>query len=105
VKNLRFLNTQVALEREDLRPALFCDDVDDIKLSDFEASNSNPLLLLRNTRNAWIESSRAPKGNEVYLRLEGKQTENIYLANNDLRNSKKPVDRGADVPPEAVTSK
>ena len=105
VKNLRFLNTQVALEREDLRPALVCDDVDEIRLSDFEAANSNPLLLLRNTRNAWIESSRAPKGNEVFLRLEGKQTENISLANNDLRNSKKPLDRGPEVPPEAVTSK
>lgn len=104
VKNLRFLNTQVALEREDLRPALVCEDVEDLRLADFEAANSNPSLLLRNTRNAWIESSRAPKGNEVYLRLEGKQTENIFLSGNDLRNSKKPVDRAADVAPGAVVT-
>lgn len=105
VKNLRFVNTQVALEHEDLRPALVCDDVDDVRLTDFQASNSKPLLLLRNTRNAWIESSRAPTGNEIFLRLEGKETKDIYVGNNNLRNSKKPVDTATDVPPDAVTMK
>ena len=104
VKNVRLLNTQVTPERQDLRPALVCDDVEDLRLSDFETANSSPVLLLRNTTNAWIESNRAPKGNEVYLRLEGKQTENIYLATNDLRNSKKPVDLGPEVAPEAVVA-
>jgi polygalacturonase len=104
VKNVRILNTQVAVGRQDLRPALVCDDVEDLRLSDFETANSSPVLLLRNTSNAWIESNRAPKGNEVYLRLEGKQTANIYLATNDLRYSNKPVDLGPTVAPGAVVA-
>jgi hypothetical protein len=102
VKNLRFLNTQVGFEQPDLRPALVCDDGEDLRLVDFETANSSPALLLRNTRNAWIESNRAPKENEVYLRLEGKQTENIYLVTNDLRSSKKPVEFGPEVAPNVV---
>ncbi|MGO8732277.1 MAG: glycoside hydrolase family 28 protein [Terriglobia bacterium] len=104
VKNVRILNTQVGVERQDIRPALVCDDVEDLRVSDFETANSSPVLLLRNTRNAWIESNRAPKGNEVYLRLEGKQTENLCLASNDLRHSKKPVDLGPEVAPDAVAA-
>ena len=104
VKNVRILNTQIGVERQDLRPALVCDDVEDLRVSDFETANSSPALLLRNTRNAWIESNRAPKDNEVYIRLEGKQTENLCLANNDLRRSKKPVDLGPEVAPDAVVA-
>jgi len=104
VKNARILNTQVAVEREDLRPALVSDDVEDLRVTDFEAANSSPVLLLRNTRNAWVESNRVPKDNEVYLRLEGRQTENLCLASNDLRRSKKPVDLAPEVAPEAVLS-
>jgi len=97
VKNVRILNTQVTTEQPDLRPALVCEDVDGLRLSDFETANSSPVLLLRNTRNAWMDSNRAPKGNKVYLCLEGKQTTNICLASNDLRNSSLPVDRKPEV--------
>jgi len=102
VKNLRILNTQVGCEGQELRPALVCDEVEDLRLADFEAANSSPVLLLRNTRNARIESNRAPQGNEVYLRVEGSQTENICLSGNDLRGSQKPVERGAEVSPEVL---
>jgi len=102
LKNVRLADIQVELETDDRRPALVFDDVEQLKLSGVDTANSNPLLLLRNTRDAWIESNRAPRGNEVYLRVEGKQSDNIYLASNDFRNSKKPVDQGAEVGPEAV---
>ena len=104
LKNVRILNTQVGVEQQDLRPALVCDDVEDLRVSDFETSSSSPVLLLRNTRHAWIESNRAPKGSDVYLRLEGKQTEDICLAANDLRNSKKPVELTPEVAADAVVA-
>jgi len=104
VRNVRILNTQVGVERQDLRPALVCDDVEGLRLSDFETSNSSPVLRLRNTRNAWIESNRAPKDNDVYLRLEGKQTRNICLGANDLRNAKKPVELAPEVAADAVVA-
>jgi hypothetical protein len=103
VKSLRLLDTQVAFAQEDLRPALVCEDVAGLRITDFAAPNNNPVMVLRNTRNAWVEGNRAPQGNRVYLRLEGPQTENISIAANDLRASKKPLDLGPGVRPESVS--
>jgi polygalacturonase len=97
VKNLRLLDAQVTFAREDLRPALVCEDVAGLRISDFAAPNSSPVIVLRDTRDAWLEGNRAPQGNHVYLRLEGAQVENIAIAANDLRASKKPVDLGPGV--------
>jgi hypothetical protein len=60
------------------------------------------VIVLRDTRDAWLEGNRAPQGNHVYLRLEGAQVENIAIAANDLRASKKPVDLGPGVGAGAV---
>lgn len=102
VKNLRLLNTAVELQSQDLRPALVCDDVAGLRVADFSAPNSNPVLVLRDARDAWLESSRAPQGNAVYLRVEGQQTENLSIAASDLRASSKPIDLGPGVRPETV---
>ena len=102
VKNLRLLNVQVAFEHEELRPALVCEDAAGLRISDFAAPNSNPVMVLRDTRDGWLEANRAPKGNQVYLRVEGPRTENICIAANDLRASKQPFDLGPDVAPGAV---
>jgi len=102
VKNLRLLDAQVSFAQEDSRPAVVCDDVAGLRISDFAAPNSNPVMVLRDTRDAWLESSRAPQGNQVYLRLEGQRTENISIAANDLRASQKPVVLGPGVRTEAV---
>jgi len=103
VKNLRLLATQVAFEREDLRPALVCEDVAGLRISDFAAPSTNPVMVLRNTHDVWVEGNRAPQGNQVYLRLEGPQTENVSIAANDLRASSKPLDLGPGVRPGAVS--
>jgi len=102
VKNLLLLDTQVTLANEDLRPALVCEDVAGLRMRDFAAPNSNPVMVLRDTRDAWLEGHRAPQGNQVYLRLEGRQTENVSLAANDLRASSKPLELGPGVRPETV---
>jgi polygalacturonase len=102
VKNLRLLNTQVSFAQEDLRPALVCEDVTGLRISDFAAPNTNPVMVLRDARDAWLEANRAPQGNQVYLRLEGQRTENISIAANDLRASKTPLDLGPGVRPESV---
>ncbi|HMD85469.1 MAG TPA: glycoside hydrolase family 28 protein [Terriglobia bacterium] len=102
VKNLRLVNTQVAFAHEDLRPALVCEDVAGLRISDFAAPNTNPVMVLRGTRDAWVEGNRAPQGNQVYLRLEGPHTENVSIAANDLRASSKPLDLGPGVRPETV---
>jgi polygalacturonase len=102
VKNLRILDAQVVTEKEEARPALVCDDTEGLRLAGFEATQGNPLLVLRNTRNAWLQGNQSPDGNDVYLRLEGKHTAGIHLAYSDLRESKKAIERDSEVAPGAV---
>jgi polygalacturonase len=102
VKNLRLLDTQVSLAKEEARPALVGDDVSGLGISGFAAPNSNPVMVLRNVRNAWLEANRAPQGNQVYLRVEGRQTEDISMGGNDLHASSQPIALGPDVRPESV---
>ncbi len=59
-------------------------------------------MVLRDTRDVWLESSRAPEGNEAYLRVEGARTENICVAANDLRASRKAIDLGPGVRADSI---
>jgi polygalacturonase len=102
VKNLRILDVQVVTEKEDARPALVCDDTEALRLADFEATQGSTLLVLRNTRNAWLQGNQSPEGSDVYLRLEGRRTAGIHLACNDLRGSRKAIEQDSEVAPGAV---
>jgi hypothetical protein len=102
VKNVRILDAQVATEKKEARPALVCDDTEGLRLAGFEERQGNPLLVLRNTRNAWLQGNQSPEGSDVYLRLEGRRTAGIHLACNDLRESKRAIERDSEVAPGAV---
>jgi polygalacturonase len=102
VRGLRLEQVQVSHETADDRPALVFEDVDGLTVSGFESSNSDPLLVLRNSRSALLLGNRAPEGNRVYLRAEGSGTRNILLASNDLTGCEMPVERGPGVSRDAV---
>jgi polygalacturonase len=102
VRGLRFDQAQVSRESTDDRPALVCDDVDRLTVSGFESPNSDPLLVLRNTRRALLLGNRAPEGNRIYVRAEGSGTRNIQLASNDLIDCEIPVERGPGLSSDAI---
>jgi polygalacturonase len=102
VQGLRFDRAQVSRKTPDDRPALVCDDVDGLTVSGFESPNSDPLLVLRNTRRALLFGNRAPEGKRIYLRAEGSGTRNIQLASNDLIGCEMPVERGPGLSRDAV---
>ena len=80
-------NVKFHLEEEDLRPAIVCDDVDDLELSGFKAEgskNAESLIRLENTRNIFINSSRTLNEIGLFLKLEGSHTQGIKLAGNNL---------------------
>jgi hypothetical protein len=43
------------------RPALVCENVEALKISDFGVPDSNPIMVLRDTRKAWLEANRPRK--------------------------------------------
>jgi polygalacturonase len=104
VKNLRMLDTQVSFAQGDSRPALVCDDVAGLRISDFAAPNTNPVIVLRDSRDAWLDANRAPAGNQVYVRVEGEQSTDICLAANNMRASKQGLELAPGVHDDAVSA-
>lgn len=80
-------NVRLELEKPDLRPALVCDDVEDLELSGFAAPGfgPEPLIRLRQTRGATICASRPCGAVEIFARIEGAKSAKIALLSNDLR--------------------
>jgi polygalacturonase len=104
-RNVKMSNVHVDYASPEERPGLVCDDVEGLDLLGFQAESSvvdEPLIILRNTRNALIHGCRANKGVQSYLRLEGEKTDSIMLTGNDLRKAKKAVDRSKEVKKSAV---
>ncbi|PZG01930.1 glycoside hydrolase family 28 protein [Micromonospora deserti] len=78
----------------DRRPLLVTDDAADLNLTDIDGSGPGPdvaLLDLRDTRDASIRTSRAPRGTDVFARVSGSRSERVALVGNDLTNARIPV--------------
>ncbi len=76
-------NVRFRLGREDLRPAIVGDDVDDLELSGFKAEGSKgaeSLIRLENSRTVTITNSRPLNAVGTFLRVEGAASAGIRLS-------------------------
>jgi len=77
------------------RPALVCDDVVNLELADFRASvdqDGLAMMVLRNTRQAFIHGCRPLQPVGTFIRLEGAESGEILLAGNDLHKAGRSVE-------------
>lgn len=86
-------NVRFDLAAADARPALICDDVEDLELTGFKAliSGSEPLIRLRQMRGALLQGCRPTGSVETFVRTEGERSANIALLGNDLRCARLPI--------------
>ncbi|HTD93646.1 MAG TPA: glycosyl hydrolase family 28 protein [Chitinophagaceae bacterium] len=99
-------NVQFHLENEDLRPAIVCDDVDDLELTGFKAEGSKKaesLIRLQNSRNVFINGSRPLNNIGTFLRVEGAKTSDIRMSGNKLNLATKAVESAAGAKVGIVT--
>jgi polygalacturonase len=85
VNGLTMRNIQLSYEAPELRPALVCDDVKDLRLDMFDvtaAPEAVGAIVLKDTSEVFITHSRAPR-NAVFLKTSG-ACENVKLFGNDL---------------------
>jgi hypothetical protein len=103
-KGITLQNVRFELEKPDLRPAVICEDVEDLELNGFKAhgSGDEPLIRLRDTRSALILNCRTLGDVKTFLRVEGERSASIALLANDLRRVRESVISGSDVAPGAV---
>ena len=81
------------------------DDAADLKIFDSGSESTNPpspVVWLRDVNGAFIQSCRAPKGTQTFLRVDGPKSAAILVAGNDLDQAEKAVDEGNAVPTGAV---
>jgi transposase len=88
-------NVQFHLESEDVRPAIVCDDVQDVELTGFKAEGNvkaESLIRLQDTQQVFITGSRPLKRIGAFLRVEGPRSREICLSGNELGLAQKAVD-------------
>jgi polygalacturonase len=86
-EGLTLHNVRFQLEGEDLRPAIVCDDVQELELVGFKAeghARAEALLRLQNTRQAFITACRPLGAVDTFLRVEGEDSGEIRLRGNFL---------------------
>ena len=84
---VRLRDVQCVTDRPDARPAIVCDDVDDVILSGLDLSapvGTAPLIDLRNTRRAFLTGMRSPAGVQVFAQVSGANSSCISLSGNSL---------------------
>lgn len=104
VRGLRLSNMETAFATAERRPALLCDDVDGLGVSNshFAAlADGTPSIVLRGTRNAMVQGCRADR-QQTFLSMAGADTQSITIVANDLHHADKPVALGPDVETGAV---
>jgi hypothetical protein len=86
VNGLRFDNINIRTEKPDGRPALICDDVQNLEIDRYigsPKSSVSPMLIFKDVKNSFIRGCPVPEGTGVFLRLEG-INDHISVYGNDL---------------------
>ncbi len=104
-RDLRLENVTFDFAGQELRPALVCDDVQDLELSNFRAVGNaeGELVRLVDTCGAFIHGCRALNPTAAFLEVQGAESLDILLQGNDLRNCSKPVESSAGGEAQNVT--
>jgi hypothetical protein len=91
---VRLRNVECIADKPDARPAIVCDDVDDVILGGLELSaptGGAPLIDLRDTRRAFLTGMRSPAGVEVFAQVSGAGSSGITLLGNALNQGQQAV--------------
>ena len=93
IKGMVLENVNLQLLAPDLRPAVFCSDCEDTRISNLVAACSpadTTVLTARNCVRVRLSDTEPRPKAAVLLRLEGAKSEGVVLANNDPRGFTKP---------------
>jgi hypothetical protein len=85
VSGLNLNDVQVVTAIPDMRPAVHCDDVKDLKINQFTAStpaSSEPLIVLSGVERAFMTGCSI--GGNTGVELRGAETDGIHLVANDF---------------------
>ena len=91
---VRLRNIEYITDKADARPAVICDDVENVILGGLELSapvGGAPLIRLKNTRRAFLTGMRSPQECPVFAEVSGPQCAGIELVANSIPKEQKAV--------------
>ncbi|MEK7683830.1 MAG: glycoside hydrolase family 28 protein [Verrucomicrobiota bacterium] len=105
VRGLRFSNMRLDVAASEARPALVCEDVENLDVFGWNSAvAAAPVLRFNEVRNAFLHGCRGPQHAAAFLRIDGKSSERIKLLANDLVDTQKAVELGEGVSEKAVAA-
>jgi len=104
VRGLTLDGVEVATVSADERPALVCDDVENLEVSAWRGTGSPdaPEIVLRNVRDAFLHGCRPGPAAASFVRVEGNASRDICVAATARPQGPPVLDRAPEVAPEAV---
>jgi len=106
VKGLQLNNVQLQLAMDDQRHALVFEDVQDALVDGLNAAFCNgasSTIRLTDVKGVLIRGCRPKVGTDVFLKLQGAQTDKVVLMGNDLSGVNKVAQISPDVPKGALS--
>jgi hypothetical protein len=107
VKGLRLRQMEFEAAAGEARPALFCDDVEDLEISGLRGAataEGQPVVKLIQARKVFVSGCNVPDGVKTFLEVEGGQSQRIAVLNNDFTGAAKAIKSAADVPETAISA-
>lgn len=105
VKGLRLENIEFKAAAKEERPAIFCEDVKDLKITGLTSTpivGNQPVIKLTHTSNAFIQGCTAPADTNTFVELQGGQTKDVVLMNNNLVSAENIVQADNSIPKETI---
>ena len=91
---IRLRDIEIITGKPDARPAIVCDDVNDVIVDGLEVSaptGDAPLFDLRDTRRAFLTGMRSPAGSQLFAQVSGASSSAIVLLGNSLNQGEQAV--------------
>jgi polygalacturonase len=104
-RGIRLTNVRLATEKPDLRPAVVCDDVENLSVDGLEAAwsaGAASMVRFSQVRGATVRGCRPEAPAATFLRLENAATRGVLLMANDFRGIAKIFEAAPDVQKDAI---
>lgn len=105
VKGLRLRQLEFKAAASEERPAIFCDDVKDVEISNLRGTpiaGDQPTIKLFQTQQAVIHGCTAPAGAKAFVQVNGDRTDGIVVMSNNLTGAQSPSTLGSEVKDKAL---
>ncbi len=108
VRGLKFINVQLQTTTSDQRHAVVCEDVEDLLIDALDTTNwpgAAATIRLTDAKGVFVRGCRPRTGTELFLNLQGPQSERVVLMANDFSGVSKIVEMGPDVAKTALVQR